>query len=149
MTVGRMSRRTALGLAAGAVGLGAATSLAGCGAGGEPRAEESEQSTLPAPVYVPYEGVQPDLSGSREGVQPGFFSYPAHPEQFSDGPPGDGGELSLFTQGKQLLAKSRNKRWQQLDADLNVVTDWSTAPNSGYLAKLQVLSAGTFPTSPS
>ncbi len=126
--------------------MGAAAALAGCRSDEEPHGEAPTPSALPTPVYVPFEGVEPDLPGSREGVQPGFFSYPANPQQFSDGPPGDGGAVSLFTQGKQLMAKNRNKRWQQLDADLNVVTEWSTSTNSGYLAKLQVLSAsGDFP----
>jgi hypothetical protein len=50
------------------------------------------------PAYIPPQAARPDLPPSADGmISPGYITYPAKPFKAVSNPPGDGGDVTIFT----------------------------------------------------
>ncbi|MGI5151135.1 extracellular solute-binding protein [Plantactinospora sp. CA-294935] len=120
--------------------------LAGCGDGGTTTGGDRNQSSGSArlPNYTPYTGVTPDLKGNRQGLLDAFLKYPEPPVRATDGPPGDGGELSAFvlTNSPVPPAVGQNPFWQEMNRRLGVDLRLTIVPNADMPTKFATLVAG-------
>lgn len=133
------SRRTLIiggaGLAAAAAGIG---TLAGCSSGGTPSNNASANNNVGLPTYVPYEGAKPDLPASEDGVEAGFYAYPADRPKSVATKPGDGNQKVTGMANIYVPAPAgpgKNAWWAGLNERLGVDLDMFMVPYADYSAK--------------
>lgn len=145
MTDRALSRRTFMrGSAAAAVAAGGGSFLAGCGGGG-PENSAEVNSAVKLPSYVPATGgVQPDLPGTEEGVQPAFFSYPDERPKVVPEKPGSGGAVTGMANIYYAIPPTppKNKYWAELNERLGVDLQLQMVPNADYARKFPTTIAG-------
>lgn len=106
----------------------------------------AEQSTQPGkakpPTYVPFPDSGADIPGNDKGIPDAFFSYPAEPKSFVEGPVGSGGQITVFGPTNGLGApKDRSEWWKNVDKTLNIDLKLNVVPGGQLLSKQQVLLA--------
>jgi putative aldouronate transport system substrate-binding protein len=153
MTSTPIQRRHVL---AGAVGLAASAVVSACGGGStgttdaasthdsaQPTATTAEPPAVAAPpVRAPFTGATPDIPAGPHGVPAGYFHYPANPPTFVTDPIGNGGEVSILTQGTVPQPEDKNKAWQEMNRVLHVDLKIQTVASPDYAAKFRLLTAG-------
>lgn len=112
-----VSRR---GLLGGAAALSATAIAAGCSSSDAPASSGVPDQDVTLPTYVRFEGVQPDIPGTEDGIPDTFLHYPADPQPATDGPPADGSPLqaSVPINGQAPPGVDRNEYWQELNKRL-------------------------------
>jgi putative aldouronate transport system substrate-binding protein len=136
-----LSRRSVLqgATASAAVGL-----LAGCGSNKNKNATAVNEK-VKLPTYVPYtSGPQPDLPGTRDGVQPAYFRYPANaPTEMTD-KPGSGGTVTAFANIYYAAppGPGKNKYWAMLNDKLGVDLKIQMVASGDYATKFPTVIAG-------
>lgn len=136
-----LTRRTLISLLPGAaagVGLGTMT---GCsptssdGGGTHPAAK--------LPAYLPFEGAKPDLPATEQGIQAGYFRYPANPVATVPEPPG-GGPVTAFCNIflPPPPGPDRNRYWQGLNQRLGVELAVNMVPDAQLAQKFSTMIAG-------
>ncbi|WP_433340843.1 extracellular solute-binding protein [Streptomyces sp. CA-253872] len=136
-----ISRRGLLRASAGAA---AGLALASCGDGG-PAIPLTGGAKADLPDYVPYQGVAPDLAGTKSGVLNGYRHYPAEPAPaFPDGPPAKGPGVSVMTLTFNPVPPppGRNPYWRALNEQLGTDLDIEIVPVADYPSKFSVVVAG-------
>ncbi|MGH6657457.1 MAG: extracellular solute-binding protein [Actinocrinis sp.] len=131
----------------GSLGAAAAASplLAGCTtAAAKPSANNSADTAVKLPSYVPYTGVTPDLPGNEQGLLNGFLRYPANPVKVFPSPPGKGDTVSAFVQTALPVppATGQNPYWQELNKRLGATLELTIVPTTDVAAKFATLIAG-------
>jgi len=142
MSHSAFSRRSLIGGAGGA----AALAMAGCSSGGSGGGGggESEENTAVLPSYIPYTGVQPDLPGTEEGVDPAFYNFPAeNPASVSEAP-GNGETLTGMANIYYAVppGPGSNTYWAGLNERLGVDLQLQMVSNADYLQKFPTVIAG-------
>ena len=136
------SRRTFL-----TAGLGAAAlaGLAACsdGSGGTAPDGGSTGAGTP-PTYVPYAGVEPDLSEQEGRTSNGFFAYPADPQRYSTTTPGDGRPIAAMVPTAFAIPPTMNQNqfWQELNERLGSELQITATPSAEYDARFATTVAG-------
>ncbi|MFI6948136.1 substrate-binding domain-containing protein [Streptomyces sp. NPDC050422] len=136
-----LSRR---GFLAGAAGITAGMTLAGCGDGG-PSVPLSANADVRLPTYIPYEGVPTSMPGTPEGITPAYLHYPADPvKAFPDGPPAKGPGIDIMTLIFNPVPPpvNRNVMWQALNKSVGTDLDFMITPVGDYPNKFAVTIAG-------
>ncbi|HIT76302.1 MAG TPA: hypothetical protein IAA98_12015 [Candidatus Avipropionibacterium avicola] len=121
-----------------------ATALAGCssggaggGGGGQPEGEWT------APNYVPYEGVEPDLPGTEDGVSPAFFSFPDPPAEREGFPLPETDPVTGLLQGvPPPTPPSENEAYAVFRALAGNPMEATTVTSADYRDRYQVILAG-------
>ena len=97
------------------------------------------------PTYLPFQGPKPDLAGSEQGVEPGYFRFPKDLVKVWKGdPPGDGSDVTAhesFVSGTPP-ALDQNAHWQDINKRLNANMKISGFPLSDYPVRLATVLAG-------
>ncbi|MFC7624086.1 extracellular solute-binding protein [Microlunatus sp. GCM10028923] len=139
----RLSRRAIL---AGGAALGMA-GVVGCsneGRGGATGNNDEATRTQVRPVYVPYEGVKPDLSGAEFNIPNAFLKYPEAPVDAITEPPGDGKPISVTTYTNTPIPPKleQNTFWQELNKQAGSPITVSLTPSVDYTQKFATAVAG-------
>jgi len=112
---------------------------------GVPSGASGTTGTLKLPTYVPFQGPKPDLDGSEQGIEPGYFRFPTNLVRvWNNDPPGDGSDVTAhesFVSGTPP-AVDQNAHWQDINKRLNANMKISGFPLSDYPVKLATLLAG-------
>jgi putative aldouronate transport system substrate-binding protein len=145
MSESAFSRRRLLAGAGGAAALAATGGLASCssgdsgGSGGDPA-----NNTAVLPTYVPYTGVQPDLPGTEQGVDPAFRNFPADNPTSVEDVPGHGETVSGMANIYFAVPPGvgNNSYWQGLNDRLGVDLQLQMVSNADYLQKFPTVIAG-------
>jgi putative aldouronate transport system substrate-binding protein len=141
-----INRRTMLrGIGATALfSLGPAPLLAGCGGNSGGNTTAASNAKVKLPVYLPYDGVKPDLPANDLGVTAGYLSYPAKPVVAIAEPPANGATVKAMTLTYAAVppAMDRNQYWQDLNKRLGATLDVNVVPNANYADKLATVIAG-------
>ncbi|MFY1671124.1 extracellular solute-binding protein [Plantactinospora sp. WMMB334] len=120
--------------------------IAGCDGGGRADGDDPNEASgsAPLPSYFPYTGVTPDLRGNPQGLLDAFLKYPDPPVRATDGPPGDGGQISAFVLTNSPLPPpaSENPFWQELNRRLGVDLRLTVVPNAEMADRFSSLIAG-------
>lgn len=131
-------------LLAGAAG-GATLLAAGCSTGtqtDENSASANRAVTLP--TYVEFKGVQPDLPGTEQGVEPAFHHYPAERMVTVEGKPGNGETLSglghIYTAVPPGI--DQNSYWRGLNERLGITLECQMVGNADWEQKFATVIAG-------
>lgn len=140
----QLSRRSLLGAGA-ALGLSAA--VAGCsneGRGGATGGNDAATKSKVRPAYVPYQGVDPDLSGAEYDIPDAFRRYPADPVQAISEPPGDGKPIKVMTYTNTPVPPklSQNEFWQELNKRVGSPVEVNLTPSVDYGQKFATAVAG-------
>lgn len=108
------------------------------------RAASSTAGDARIPAYVAATKVRPDLAGTADGVQPGFFSYPSNPYRSFDGTPLRGGQVTAFvdTYSPPPTPEPQNSFWKELERRLGAEFKPEITPDANYPDKLNTLTAG-------
>jgi len=114
-----------------------------------PAVSSGATGTLKLPTYLPFQGPKPDLAGSEQGVEPGYFRFPKDLVKVWKGdPPGDGSDVTAhesFVSGTPP-ALDQNAHWQDINKRLNANMKISGFPLSDYPVRLAtVLAGGDYP----
>ncbi len=131
----------------GALGTAALTAgpalLSGCGDGGKSNTN-AVNAKVKLPSYTAYQGPQPDLRGTSEGVLDGFLKYPANPKRVTKGPPGDGSTVNVFVETYSPIPPglSQNQYWQQINKRVGLNLKMTVITASDYADKLATTTAG-------
>ncbi|MDX6356506.1 MAG: putative aldouronate transport system substrate-binding protein [Streptomyces sp.] len=136
-----LSRR---GFLAGAAGITAGLTLAGCGDGG-PAIPLSANAKARLPTYIPYQGVPTSMPSTPQGIAPGYAHYPADPvSAFPDGPPATGPGISIMTLIFNPVPPpvGRNDMWKALNKSVGCDLDFQITPVGDYPSKFAVTIAG-------
>jgi putative aldouronate transport system substrate-binding protein len=101
-------------------------------------------SKLAMPTYVPVQAVAPDIAGSAEGLDAGYYSYPANPVPTVPTPPGRGGDISMLTWniGSPVTPMEQNPAWQQLNTLVGATLKPVIVPFADYQTRLPTIIAG-------
>jgi putative aldouronate transport system substrate-binding protein len=94
--------------------------------------------------YVPVQAVAPDILGSADGLDAGYFSYPANPVRTVPNPPGRGGDVSMLTWNiaSPITPMDQNPAWQQLNSLTGATLKPVIVPFADYQTRLPVIIAG-------
>ncbi|WP_084958061.1 extracellular solute-binding protein [Thermoactinospora rubra] len=149
------SRRGFLGLAGLAALATACSTPSGPrpGTGGATAAAKEKLTSL-APSYIPFQGVQPDLPGTKStipgvpDVSGGFTSYPANPAQALTQKAGKGGGYKAMTPlwGPPPPGLAANSYFQAVNADIGATVEFQIADGNTYVDKaIARLAAGDVP----
>ncbi|WP_163544079.1 extracellular solute-binding protein [Occultella kanbiaonis] len=140
----RIARRQLL---QGTLALGGITALGGlAGCSNEGRGDagsQAENNTVALPTYIPNPDFVADLPGEN-GVSDTMLTYPADPQPATDGPPGDGQDVSAFalTNNPVPPAMDQNAFWQELNERLGFTLSVSLVPSGDYTDRFQTTVAG-------
>jgi putative aldouronate transport system substrate-binding protein len=150
----------------GSLGVAAGVGLAACSSGGgssEPRPSEasSPAGSSPAatgtppspgpstdraqlPVYLPYQGVTPDLPGTAAGVDPAFRRMPADRPKCVPDVPGNGETISGMANIYYAVppGPGKNSFWAGLNKRLGVDLKLTMVPNGQWDQKFATTIAG-------
>jgi putative aldouronate transport system substrate-binding protein len=143
-----LSRRTLFRLVGGtAVAVAAGPALSACSS--SPTGNQQQQNAgVELPAYIPYEGVEPDLAPTKDGVMAGFLRYPASPVVGVPDRPGTGKEefTAFIAQFRPIPPPaSRNEYWRNINDKLGVTLNLQMVPNSNYPDKLPTVLSGELP----
>lgn len=144
-----VSRRAVLrGGLAGAAGLASVAGLAACQTGGDQDTPgNADGGKLELPSYVPFEGVEPDLPGTADGVPPGFYNYP-DPPITREGFPLQGVDPFTFlvTGTPPSVPPEKNKNYAWMDQQLGTPSTTVFGTYTDYRSKFQVtMASGDLP----
>ena len=134
-------------LKGGLSGLGLAAfglSASACSTASKAAADGLKGATATLPAFVPFTGTTADLPGQMaQGIQPGYFHYPASPPQSVQGAVGDGKPLSLLVSGPPIGSQQGgNQWWQSLNHKLGVDLQVTQVDSLNYASKFTVDVAG-------
>ena len=117
--------------------------LAGCSGGGGSEAEAGG-GTATLPTYVPYTGLQPDLPGTEQGVDPAFRNFPAENPVSVPEVPGHGETLTGMANIYFAVppGPGSNSYWTGLNERLGVDLQLQMVSNADYLQKFPTVIAG-------
>lgn len=134
--------RRAFALGAAGAGALAALSLSACSNEGRGGAAVGDNTDAVFPSYVPYDGITPDLKGEG-GVSDAMLHYPADPKKVTDGPPGDGDDVGIFTLSTNPVPPGldKNDYWKELNTRLGFDLKVSVVP-SDFADRFQTAIAG-------
>jgi putative aldouronate transport system substrate-binding protein len=137
-----INRRTLLAGAGAAAVVGVA---AGCNSSsGNDENTTQANTAVQLPAYIEYKGVTPDLPGTEDGVDPGFYHYPAEHAVTVAEKPGNGETLSGM--GNMYVALppgvDQNSYWQGLNERLGVQLECQMVPNADWEDKFATTIAG-------
>lgn len=137
----RMRRRSLL--ATGLAGVGGSI-LAGCTDSGAQNDPGPVTGKVPLPGYQPRTEVTPDLDSGDPRIPVGYLAYPTNPKSVNSEKPGNGGEVTAFSEVPGALppALDRNGFWQKLNERLGVSLKLTLTTASAYGSKFQTLVAG-------
>jgi putative aldouronate transport system substrate-binding protein len=102
-------------------------------------------SKVELPTYVPATNApKPDVSGTTEGAQPGFYSYPTDNRKSVLNPPGKGGDVTIMAYNVQapLVPAAENPQRQEMNRQLGVNLVMQEVPFADYLNRLALIIAG-------
>lgn len=138
----RPPSRRAFALGAAGAGTLAALSLTGCSNEGRGGAAVGDNTDAVFPAYVPFDGITPDLKG-KDGVSDAMLHYPENPKKVTDGAPGDGKDVGVFTLSTNPVppALDKNDYWQELNKRLGFHLKVSVVP-SDFADRFQTAIAG-------
>ncbi|WP_154796221.1 extracellular solute-binding protein [Occultella kanbiaonis] len=144
-----ISRRTVLrGGLGGLAALAAAPVLASCsgsseGGDGDDAAASASAAASVLPNYIPYQGVQPDITGEG-GIPNVFFAYPADPQPATTEKPGDGSPISasMGTFAPIPPTADRNPYWAELNERVGSELQLSITPGADYPQRFATAVAG-------
>ena len=131
--------------------LPAATSAAAAGATTAPAAAPTAAAAAALgrgrlPSHIPFTGgPRPDLPSTGEGVDNGYFRFPAELVKSVKDPPAQGGEFTAVTYLTQAAPPpiEQNAAWQSLNTRLGATLKIDFAPSStDYTTKLPTVVAG-------
>lgn len=96
------------------------------------------------PTYAAVQAAVPDIPGSAEGLDPGYFSYPANPVRTVPDPPGHGGDISMLTWNiaGPVTPMDENPAWQQLNSLVGGTLKPVIVPFADYQTRLPTIVAG-------
>jgi putative aldouronate transport system substrate-binding protein len=97
------------------------------------------------PSYFPAEGAAvPDLPGTADGVQAGFYTYPKVNPRSVPQPPGKGGDITIMTWNIQapLVPTSQNPARQEINKQLGANLIIADTPFADYQTRLAAVVAG-------
>ena len=142
----RVSRRLVLGGLAGTAG---AAALAACspeggsgGSGGGGNGGGGGSDGWTPPNFVPFEGVEPDLPGTEDGVSPAFFSYPNPPMDREGFPLPQTDDVTALLQGvPPPTAPDQNPAYEVFRAQAGNKMAATTITSADYLNRYQVVLA--------
>ncbi|TDE88787.1 extracellular solute-binding protein [Occultella glacieicola] len=140
----RIARRQLLQSTLAIGGLATLGGLAGCSNEGRGDAgSQAENSSVTLPTYIPNPDFVADLPGEN-GVSDTMLAYPANPQPATDGPPGDGQDVSAFalTNNPVPPAMDQNAFWQELNERLGFTLSVSLVPSGDYTDRFQTTVAG-------
>lgn len=122
---------------------GGVVSLSSC-SDRAPQNDPAANQDVILPSYIPYEGVDPDLPATEQGVQAGYFTYPADRVASVDGVPGAGGPMSALVNIFLPVppGKEQNAYWQGLNERLGVDLSVNMIPDADFAAKFATTIAG-------
>lgn len=123
-------------------GLVGALGLTACGDGTDNDPSNSGPAELPR--FKARELVKPDLPGTAEGVQQGYFSFPASPAKAVDPPLKDWGSMRslVLTYVPPPPAMANNSYWQAVNAKAGGTLEVSIVPQADYDSKVGAVLAG-------
>lgn len=119
----------------------AAPLLAACGETNSASANTS--ANLPA--YVAHNAVKPDLAGTAQGVEAGFFSYPEHPVATVKGTPikhGGTVNIQVILSGAPPTPEGENAAWQEIERQAGAKINVAMVAQADYRAKFETTIAG-------
>lgn len=132
----------------GAAGLGllaaAGGSLTGCSSGQKATNTVKENQGVALPTYRAYEGVTPDLPGTKQGVLPAFRNIPKDRPRTAQDKPGTGQSVSGMANIYYAVppGPDRNPWWAGLNERLGVDLSMQMVPDADYATKFATTVAG-------
>ena len=138
-----LNRRGFLTAAALVGGAGAAGLMAGCssGASSNPTVSAAAGAMVELPTYVPSAGLTPDLPGTPEGVQAGYFTYPKELVKSVATPPGTGTALSSMIM-TFATPPSNSQYFEAVKTAMNAPIDLVLVPAGDYIQRFSTVMAG-------
>lgn len=96
------------------------------------------------PDYVPYEGIAPDIAGTKAGIPDVFLKYPASPVTATKGVPGDGSKMAASVPFANTIPamNGSNSYWVELQRRMGVDLDLSITAAGDYPARFSTAAAG-------
>ncbi|MVA76426.1 extracellular solute-binding protein [Auraticoccus sp. F435] len=96
------------------------------------------------PTYIPYTGLEPDLPGTEEGVDPAFRNFPSENPRSVPETPGRGGSVSGMANIYYAVppGPDRNTYWQGLNERLGTNLELQMVSNADYQQKFATTIAG-------
>jgi putative aldouronate transport system substrate-binding protein len=146
--VDRLSRRDALRLGAGAVGVTLLLEACGAPAVTTPASSSSGAPTsgqVKLPTYVGFQGSKPDFPATADGIlPPGFMNYPRTPVRTVTQPVGTGDDVNamMYTTQAPPTPVEQNTAWQQVNKELGVNMKLPIIQLADYNTKLNTTIAG-------
>lgn len=145
MSESAFSRRSLLAGAGGAAALAAAGGLAGCSSGDSGSGGgDSSENTAVLPTYIAYTGLQPDLPGTEQGVDPAFRNFPADNPKAVAEKPGTGQTITGMANIYFAVppGPGSNSYWKGLNDRLGVDLQLQMVSNADYPQKFPTTIAG-------
>jgi putative aldouronate transport system substrate-binding protein len=98
---------------------------------------------VPLPAYIPFNGPKPDLPGTADGIDPGYFSYPKNTVRTVQEPVGTG-EFSAIVKTTAGLPTpvDQNPAWQEVNKRLGMTSNLNIVATADYATRLPALIAG-------
>jgi putative aldouronate transport system substrate-binding protein len=125
--------------------------LAACGLAPQNSARSTQAggsgtaSSQAKPSYLPVqEGPKPDLAARADGVDAGYFSFPATPFKSVKQQPGNGEDVTLMTNLIQgaIVALDQNSAWQAVNKDMGLTVRQRLYGSADYRNGLNTTIAG-------
>lgn len=137
-------RRALLGAAGVGVLAAAGGSLTGCSQGQKSTNTVKENKRVTLPTYRAYEGVTPDLPGTKQGVLPAFRNIPKDRPRIGGDKPGNGQSVSAMANIYYAVppGPERNPWWAGLNERLGVDLRMQMVPDADYATKFATTVAG-------
>lgn len=126
---------------------GAATPLlAACG---DTSAAPSANTSAKLPAYIPHNAAKPALAGTAQGLQPGYFSYPADPvTSVTRTPIKNGGTVAIqvILTGPPPTPEAQNPAWQEIERQVGAKLTLDMVSQADYRTKFETtISSGNLP----
>lgn len=137
-----ISRRSLLRTAAGTTALAAgAPLLSACGNNAGPGPSGDPAAAAELPTYVEADVPPPDLPGTADGVQPGYFTYPTELATSVKSSPGSGEPLNAMVITYNPPA-TNSQYIAAVNEKLNAPIDFDFVPDAEYETRFATVSAG-------
>jgi len=145
-SAGSVTRRSLLAAGAGMATAAGVGSLAGCnGSRGQSSNNASSNTAVTLPSYIPYAGAEPDLASTEDGVEAGFYTYPADRPVSVPDKPGTGSQKLTGMANVYVpvpAGPDKNTWWAGLNDRLGVDMNMIMVPNADYANKFATTIAG-------
>lgn len=138
----RLLQTSGLGVAA---ALGSTTALGALSGCSHQQATQAGGKLLKIPAYTPFKGPKPDLPGAKDGVDPGYYTYPADPPRAVPQLPKSGPATSvmLITFTPPPRPEPGNADWKEIEKRIGSKLTLNLVSPADYQAKFSTLMAGS------